>query len=117
MIAFDAIAKERIHGTLDLLLSRPVSRVGSVLGKIGGTFFAVAVPVTLVNAVGVVVIWAVSGRPPTWSFAAAFMGLALLLVAFYVLLQVAFSTLAKTSGTAILFGFLVFLAFTSSTSS
>lgn len=111
VIAFDAVSKERVQGTLDLLLSRPLSRPGALLGKLAGTFAAVGVPVTLVNLVGVGVLAAVSGRAPTGSFTAAFLGLALLLVAFYVLLQLVFSTLAKTSGTAVLFGVLLWLAF------
>lgn len=111
VITFDAISKERVQGTLDLLLSRPASRVGTLLGKFVGTFVAVAVPVTVVNLAGIGVLAAVSGKPPTGSFAAAFLGLELLLIAFYIPLQLIFSTLAKTSGTAILFGILVWLAF------
>ena len=111
VVTFDAISKERVQGTLDLLLSRPASRVGTLLGKFLGTFTAVAVPVTLVNLVGIAVLTAVSGKGPTGGFALAFLGLSLLLIAFYIPLQLIFSTLAKTSGTAILFGFLVWLAF------
>ena len=111
VISFDALSKERVQGTLDLLLSRPVGRAGALLGKFGGSFAAVAVPVTLVNVAGLAILTATSGKAPTASFAVAFLGLELLLIAFYVPLQLIFSTLAKTSGTAILFGFLVFLAF------
>jgi ABC-type transport system involved in multi-copper enzyme maturation permease subunit len=111
VITFDAISKERVQGTLDLLLSRPVSRAGALLGKLAGTFGAVAVPVTVVNVVGIGVLAAVSRKAPTWSFAYAFLGLSLLLIAFYVLLQLVLSTLAKTSGTAVLFGVLLWLAF------
>jgi ABC-type transport system involved in multi-copper enzyme maturation permease subunit len=110
VISFDAVSKERVQGTLDLLLSRPVSRVGLALGKFTGAFSAVAVPVTLVNLVGIGVLTLASGKSPTGSFAGAFVGLSLLLVAFYVPIQLTFSTLAKTSGTAILFGVLIWLA-------
>jgi ABC-type transport system involved in multi-copper enzyme maturation permease subunit len=51
------------------------------------------------------------GRAPAGGFAIAFLGLELLLVAYYVLLQLTLSTLAKTSGTAILFGILAWLSF------
>lgn len=111
VITFDSISKERVQGTLDLLLSRPVSRVGTLLGKLCGTFAAVAVPVTLVNLAAIGVLTAASGQAPTGSFAAAFLGLELLLIAFYVLIQLSLSTLAKTSGTAILFGILAWLVF------
>jgi ABC-type transport system involved in multi-copper enzyme maturation permease subunit len=111
VISFDAISKERVQGTLDLLLSRPVSRIGLALGKFAGAFAAVALPVTLVNIVGIGVLTLASGKSPTGSFAASFVGLSLLLIAFYVPIQLTFSTLAKTSGTAILFGVLSWLAF------
>jgi ABC-type transport system involved in multi-copper enzyme maturation permease subunit len=111
VLTFDAVSKERVQGTIDLLLSRPVTRAGTLLGKLAGTFAAVAVPITTVNLAGIGVLAAVSSRAPTWSFAYAFLGLALLLVAFYVLLQLTLSTLAKTSGTAVLFGILLWLAF------
>ena len=111
VLSFDAVSKERVQGTMDLLLSRPTSRTGILLGKFLGAFGAVALPVTLVNLAGVGVITAVSGKGPTGSFAAAFVGVSLLLIAFYVLMQLIFSTFAKTSGTAVLFGVLVWLLF------
>ena len=109
VISFDAVSKERIQGTMDLLLSRPASRTGVLLGKFLASFAAVAVPVTLVNLAGIAAISAASGRGPTGSFAAAFVGYSLLLIVYYVLLQLALSTLAKTSGTAVLFGILIWL--------
>ena len=111
VVTFDAVSKERVQGTLDLLLSRPVSRSGVLLGKFLGSFAAVAFPVTLVNLVGLGVITATSGESPSGGFATAFLGFTLLLIAFYVLLQIIFSTLAKTSGTAVLFGVLLWLLF------
>ena len=111
VISFDALSKERVQGTLDLLLSRPVGRAGVLLGKFGGSFAAVAVPATLVNLAAIAILTMSSGKAPTASFAAAFLVLELLLIAFYVPLQLTFSSLAKTGGTAILFGFLVWLAF------
>lgn len=111
VVSFDAVSKERVQGTLDLLLSRPVSRTGVLLGKFLGAFSAVAFPVTLVNLAGLGVVTATSGESPSGGFAAGFLGFTLLLIAFYVLMQIIFSTLAKTSGTAVLFGVLVWLLF------
>jgi ABC-type transport system involved in multi-copper enzyme maturation permease subunit len=110
-ITFDAVSKERVQGTIDLLLSRPASRIGALLGKFIGISLAVALPVTLVNLAGVGVLTAVTGKAPTGSFVLAFLALSLLLIVFYVPIQLIFSTFAKTSGTAILFGLLVWLAF------
>ena len=111
VLSFDAISKERVQGTMDLLLSRPSSRVGVVLGKFLGAFLAVAIPVTLVNLAGIGVIAAASGKGPTGGFAAAFLGGSLLLIALYVLIQLIMSTLAKTGGSAVLFGVLIWLLF------
>jgi Cu-processing system permease protein len=109
VLTFDAVSKERVQGTMDLLLSRPSSRTGVLLGKFLGSFGAVAVPITLVNLAGIGMIAAASGKAPSSGFAAAFVGVSLLLIAFYVLIQLIFSTFAKTSGTAMLFGILVWL--------
>ena len=111
VLSFDAISKERVQGTMDLLLSRPSSRTGILLGKFVGAFLAVAIPATLVNLGGIGVITAASGKGPTGSYAAAFIGVSLLLIALYVLIQLIMSTLAKTSGTAVLFGVLIWLLF------
>ena len=111
VISFDAVSKERVQGTVDLLLSRPVSRTGVLLGKVLGAFAAVALPVTVVNLLGIAAISAASGKAPSGGFATAFVGLSLLLIAYYVLIQIVFSTLARSSGTAVLFGILVWLLF------
>ena len=111
VITFDAISKEKVQGTLDLLLSRPVSRTGVLIGKFLGAFGAVAFPLTVVNLAAIGILSATSGESPTGSFAAAFLGYSLVLVAMYVLLQLIFSSIAKTSGTAVLFGVLAWLLF------
>jgi len=111
VLSFDAISKERVQGTMDLLLSRPSSRSGVLLGKFLGAFGAVAIPVTLVNLAGIGVIAAASGKGPTGAFAGAFLGGSLLLIALYVLLQLTLSTLAKTGGSAVLYGVLIWLLF------
>ena len=56
-------------------------------------------------------ITAVSGKGPTGGNAAAFLGASLLLIAFYGLIQLIFSSFAKTSATAVLFEVLVWLLF------
>jgi len=111
VVAFDAVSKERVQGTMDLLLSRPVTRTGVLLGKFLGSFFAVAFPVTLVLLAGLGIVSAKAGTSPSGVFVATFMAMTLLLIVYYVLLQLIFSSIAKTSGTAVLFGVLVWLLF------
>ncbi len=111
VVTFDAVSKERVQGTLDLLLSRPVSRSGVLLGKFLGAFVAVAFPVSVVIPAGLAAISLHTGQAPSAPFAVTFYAMTLLIVAYYVLLQIIFSTIAKTSGTAVLYGVLLWLLF------
>ncbi len=110
-VSFDAISRERVQGSLELLLCRRIRREGILAGKFLGEFAAIAVPVLIVLAVGAEIVTIASGRAPSASVvAAAFVG-SLFLVAAYVLLMLLFSSLAKSVGTAVLFGVVVFLVF------
>jgi len=110
-VSFDAIARERVQGSLELLLCRRVRREGILAGKFLGTFASAAIPVVGVLLGGIAVVTVVSGRAPTASFAAVVIGASLFLLAVYVLLMLLFSTLAKSVGTAVVFGVVVWLFF------
>ncbi len=110
-VSFDAIARERAQGSLELLLARRVRREGILVGKFVGAFAAIAVPLVAVLLGGIGVVTALSGRAPTGTFAVAVFGASLFLVAVYVLLMLLFSTLAKSVGTAVVFGVVLWLFF------
>lgn len=110
-VSFDAIARERAQGSLELLLARRVRREGILAGKFLGAFAAIALPVVAVLLAGVAVVTSVSGRAPTTTFALAVFGASLFLVAVYVLLMLLFSSLAKSVGTAVVFGVVTWLFF------
>lgn len=110
-VSFDAIARERAQGSLEVLLARRVRREGVVLGKFLGAFTAIAVPVVGVLLAGIAAVTSMSGRAPTTVFAVAVFGASLFLVAVYVLLMLLFSTLAKSVGTAVVFGVVTWLFF------
>ena len=110
-VSFDAIARERTQGSLEILLARRVSREGILAGKFLGTFAAIALPVVAVLLAGVAIVTSVSGRAPTTTFALAVFGASLFLVAVYVLLMLLFSSLAKSVGTAVVFGVVTWLFF------
>lgn len=110
-VSFDAIARERAQGSLELLLCRRVRREGILAGKFLGAFASIAVPVVAVLLAGAGVVAAVSGRAPTASFVAAVVLSSLFLVSVYVLLMLLFSSLAKSVGTAVVFGVVVWLFF------
>ncbi len=110
-LSYDSISKEKVQGSADLLLYRPASWRSIALGKFLGVFAAIAVPVTAVNLTGVLIIALVTGTWPSSTVTLGFVAFSLFLLAAYILLMQSFSTLAKTAGTAILFGVVVWFAF------
>lgn len=110
-VSFDAIARERAQGSLELLLAHRVRREGILAGKFLGAFGAVAVPTLAVLLAGIAIVTVVSGRAPTASFALVVLAGSLFLIAVYVLLMLLFSTLAKSVGTAVVLGVVVWLLF------
>ncbi|MEE9600388.1 MAG: ABC transporter permease subunit, partial [Thermoplasmata archaeon] len=103
-LSYDSIAKEKAEGSADLLLYRPASWRAVAMGKFLGVFSAIALPVTAVILTGVLIITAVTGTWPSFTATSGFIAFSLFLLAVYILLMQSLSTMAKTAGTAILFG-------------
>ena len=110
-LSYDALAKERFQGSLELLLVRPATRTGLAVGKFLGTFASVAVPVVGVQLASLAGIAGLTGEWPEAGFAAAFILGTMALLASYVLIMQIFSTFMKSAGTAILSAFFVWLVF------
>jgi len=110
-VSYDALAKERLQGSLELLLVRPASREGLAIGKFLGTFLSVALPMFAVLLASLAGIAALTGRAPDAGFAGAFVLATLALLATYILIMQIFSTFVKSPGTAILSAILVWLVF------
>ncbi len=110
-MSYDAIAKERMQGSLEILLSRPASRTGIAVGKFLGSFASVALPMLGVILGALLGVAAVSGQFPDAVFTTAFVLGTLGLIATYVLLMQIFSTLAKSPGNAILSAIVVWIVF------
>ncbi len=111
VMSYDAVAKERVQGSLEILLARPATRSGVAIGKFLGSFLSVALPMLGVLVGSVVGIAAVEGTWPDAAFATAFVLGTLGLIAIYVLIMQIFSTLARSAGTTILAAIGVWLAF------
>ncbi len=111
VLAYDAVARERSQGSLDMLLSKPVGRIGVAAGKLLGVFGSMAAPVVTVLLIAAGLIWIITGQAPTGSFLATFMGNALLLLLVYTLLFLAVSANVRNLGTALLISILIFLLF------
>ncbi len=110
-MSYDAVAKERMQGSLELLLARPASRTGIAVGKFIGSFLSVGLPMLGILLGALVGVAGVSGKWPDATFAAAFVVGTLGLIAAYVLIMQIFSTLARSAGTAILSALVVWLVF------
>lgn len=111
VVAYDSVARERSEGSLDMLLSKPVSRLGVGTGKLVGTFASTAIPVAGVLLAAAALVWGLTGEPPTPAFLAGFLGEALLLLLMYTVLFLAISANVRNLGTALLISILLFLLF------
>jgi ABC-type transport system involved in multi-copper enzyme maturation permease subunit len=110
-ISFDSISREKISRSIVFLLCRPIGKRSIAVGKFLGSLIALAIPLTLVSLVGVAIISAVTSEVPTGSFVAGFIIASIMFMAIFILLQQIFSTLAKTTGNAILAGISLWLFF------
>lgn len=110
-LSFDTISKERLQNSLDFLLARPVSRRAIAAGKFFGTFLAIAIPATIINICAIFIIWAKTGNRPDLYFSMAFLVFSLGFITIYILIQQIFSTLVKSTATAILSGISLWVFF------
>jgi ABC-type transport system involved in multi-copper enzyme maturation permease subunit len=111
VMSYDAVAKERMQGSLELLLVRPASRSGIAIGKFLGSFLSVGLPMLGVLLGAILGVAGTSGTLPDATFSIAFVLGTLGLIAVYVLIMQIFSTLSKSAGTAILSAFVVWIIF------
>jgi ABC-type transport system involved in multi-copper enzyme maturation permease subunit len=110
-LCFDTISREKISGSIDYLLCRPMGRRAVLLGKFAGVLAAMMVPITLVSMAGVAIIAWKSGHSPSAGAIVGFLFYTVLLIGIFALLQMLFSTLSKTTGTAVLSGIGLWLFF------
>jgi ABC-type transport system involved in multi-copper enzyme maturation permease subunit len=111
VFGFDSITREQTQGSLDFLLTRPVSKSGIILGKFIGITLAIITPVSIVLAIGVAIITAMAGWPDITVILALFI-LTYLFVGTFVSFQQIFSTLAKNMIEALITGIMLFLVYT-----
>ena len=104
VLCFDSVFRERISGSLDYLLCRPMGRRAVLMGKFVGILGALMVPISAVSLMGVAVVTWQSGESPNTELVVGFIIYTVFLISIFVLLQMIFSTVAKTTGTAILSG-------------
>jgi len=110
-VSYDALTKERAHGSLELLLVRPASRTGLALGKFLGAFASVALPILGISFAALAAIAVTAGGWPDAVFTATFLGATLALLATYILIMLVLSTFLKSPGTALIMAIVVFILF------
>lgn len=110
-LSFDSISKEKVQGSADLLLYRPATWRSIAIGKFLGIFVAVALPVAAVNLAAALIITVITGIMPSAMVILGFIAFSLFLVAAYILMMQAFSSVAKTAGTAIILAIVVWFVF------
>lgn len=110
-LSFDSVTKEKIQKSMDFLLSRPMGRRGIIMGKFLGILLAITIPVTIINLLAVGLISSVTNKSPDGAFIGGFIIYTIIFIAIFILIQQIFSTLAKTTGTAILSGIAIWLIF------
>ncbi len=110
-LCFDTISREKLSGSIDYLLVRPMGRRAVLAGKWAGVVGAMMIPITIVSLLGLAIIaWRVD-KSPSAGVMAGFLVYTLLLISVFALLQMLLSTVSKTTGTAVLSGIGLWLFF------
>ena len=108
-ISFDSISREKISRSIIFLLCRPISKRAIAMGKFLGSTAAISIPLVLVTLISIGMISSVTDKSPDGTFVVGYIVITIVFMAIFVLLQQIFSTLAKTTGNAILSGISIWL--------
>jgi ABC-type transport system involved in multi-copper enzyme maturation permease subunit len=111
VLCFDSVFREKLSGSIDYLLTRPMGRRAVILGKFTGILAALMLPIAIVSLVGVAAISWKSGQSPSGGVLVGYLFYTTVLIAVFALIQMVFSTVAKTTGTAVLSGVGIWLVF------
>jgi ABC-2 type transport system permease protein len=104
-LAYDTISRERANRSIDIVLSKPVSRTELVLGKLLGAFITLVAVIGVVHLAGYVASIAFSGDVPTiYEFGnfGAYLGIIFLGMLCYLALAMLFSTIMRGGATALI---------------
>ncbi len=103
--AYDAISRERANRSLDIVLSKPVTRIELVLGKFLGALLILVIIIGSVHLAGFVISIGFSGSVPNPSMFGAFgsyLGVIFLGMICYLSLAILFSVIARSSSTSLI---------------
>ena len=111
VFGFDSITREQTQGSLDFLLTRPITRRGIILGKFIGITLSITVPLTIVLAIGVGMVTYMVGMPDVTVTVALFV-LTFLFIGTFISFQQIFSTLSRNMVEALITGITLYLLYT-----
>ena len=104
LFTFDAIAGERVHGTLSLMMSNQISRGQMLLAKYLGAFFTLMVPLAIGILMNLLIIY-LSGNIPfdlgDWFRILGMVGLFALHISIFILLGLFFSSRVSNAITSL----------------
>lgn len=111
-LAYDSIAKERENNSIFFMLIKPIEQWRLALGKLTGPLLAMTIPIVTVNSISALLIWNITGKTLSLDLILVFLIGSFILLAIYLALQMIISTIAPSSGTAILGGIGIWMFFT-----
>ncbi len=104
LFTFDAIAGERVRGTLSLMMSNPISRGQVLLAKYLGTFFTLIIPLLIGVLMNLLIIY-LSGNIPfdagSWLRILGMIGLFTLHISIFIFLGLFFSSRVSNAITSL----------------
>jgi Cu-processing system permease protein len=112
VISFDCILKERLQHSIEFLVCRPIKKSYVIIGKFLGLASALAIPAIAIIICSIVAVWYAIGTLPSFKMAFGFLALTIILIAIFITIEFVFSNLAKSLGTAIIFGIATWFLFT-----
>ena len=104
LFTFNAISGEREDGTLKLIFSNPISRAKYLIGKIGGVWLSLVIPISIPILLGVLLllIFNIPFTGDDWLKIVLFIAYSLTLFTFFMALGLFISSLCKRSSVSFL---------------
>lgn len=112
LLGFDGISRKRLTGELAIELAQPISRNKLAMHQAGGLLIAVSVPTTVALLIGVMLIDIQLDTSLSFADFAYFFVATLLVIMWYVFIQLLVSSIAKDLGTSVTLGIGVWMLFT-----
>tara|TARA_B110001452_G_C15226394_1_gene425060 strand:- start:1584 stop:2402 length:819 start_codon:yes stop_codon:yes gene_type:complete len=112
LISFDGISRDRLSGVLEVKLSQPIRRSTYARALLIGHWFAILIPVLILNIISLAIIWYRMDDLPSLEELFIHTLATGLLLLWYTLIQLLASSWARDMGSSIAVGLGVWMTFT-----